>query len=94
MSCKLQRKKHDPNTEFHLRGWNLLDLTDDTRAWWGTFLQSPHFWYLISRSQKTPFPHIFDVLGPSGCEMDRGKMHTKYFIGRKIVGKRTGGEEP
>jgi hypothetical protein len=49
---------------------------------------------LISGSQKTPFFHVFDVSGPSGYQMNRGKMHNHYFSRRKIMRERTRREEP
>jgi hypothetical protein len=51
---------------------------------YGTLLKSPYLWHLIYGSQKTPFFHIFDVSGPSGHQMNRGKMHNHYFFGRKL----------
>jgi hypothetical protein len=61
---------------------------------YGTFLQSPHLWHLISGSQKTLIFCVFDVSGPFGYQMVRGKMHIHYFIGGKIMGERTEREKP
>jgi hypothetical protein len=61
---------------------------------YGTFLQSPYLWHLISGRQKTPFFHVFDVSGPSGYQTNGEKMHNHYFFGRKIVRERTKREEP
>jgi hypothetical protein len=49
----------------------------------GTFLQSPYLWHFISGSQKTPFFHVFDVLGPSGYQMNGGKCTTIIFLGER-----------
>jgi hypothetical protein len=48
-----------------------------------------NFW----EPEKSLF-HVFDVSGPSGYQMNRGKMHSHYFSGTKIVGERTRREEP
>jgi hypothetical protein len=50
---------------------------------YGTFLQSPYLWHLISGSQKTPLFHVFDDSGPSGYQMNREKCTIIIFLGER-----------
>jgi hypothetical protein len=54
---------------------------------YGTFLQSPLFWYLISKNMKTLF-RIFKFQGPLMTQLNRGKTPLKFFIAEKTASKR------
>ena len=50
---------------------------------YGTFIQSPYFWYLVSRRQKNLLFLVFNVLGATGTQMEKGKLHSWFSSGEQ-----------
>ena len=56
---------------------------------YGTFIQSPYFWYLIYGRQNTPPPFlVFIVSGVSWTQIIKGKIPRQFFIRRRAVERR------
>ena len=55
---------------------------------YGTFIQSPYFWYFISGRQNTPPFFVFIVSGVSQTQIIKGKIPRQFFFGRRAMERR------
>ena len=55
---------------------------------YGTFIQSPYFWYLISGRQNTSPFLVFIVSGVSRTQIIKVKIPRQFFFGRRAMERR------